>query len=561
MTDSPKYPSVCPDGTHHVHTDGRPAYPERFSYVGKFHEPGLAPVRDHSGWFHIRANGQPAYDYRYEHVWGVYHGRAAAKLGEGWMHIDAAGKPAYPQRYRWVGNYQEGACVVQSGEGFFHIDEAGRRIYGETYAYVGDFRDGIAVATSAHDGQCRHIKRDGTLLHPNAFVDLDVFHKGYARAKDSRGWHHVNVRGQSCYLERYLSVEPFYNGLARVDGANGRRLRIDETGAEVDSFEAGRGARDEDFQAVSSDIVGYWKSLTITCAVQLGLFEALPGHSNDLAPVIGLSPEMTQRLLRATAELGLTKRSTAGIWSRTAKGDLLSRSHSTSLSYSALEMAGQHIGRWQRLLHTLRGLASPGDIFEEASNSPGRAENLHLMMNSYALRDYAHVIPALDLPETGKVIDAGGGLGALARQIHSTNPKLEVFVLERPEVCKQAREFCREESVKWISADFAKPWPVSADVITMARVLHDWDDRRCHEILLHAKASLRTGGRIVIIESVLSDDGWEGGLCDLHLLAVSGGRERTLAEFVRLGSATGLSLSYVREASGLHHAMHFKSTS
>lgn len=34
------------------------------------------------------------------------------------------------------------------------------------------------------------------LLFILGFADLDVFHKGYARAKDSSGWFHINVRGE-----------------------------------------------------------------------------------------------------------------------------------------------------------------------------------------------------------------------------------------------------------------------------------------------------------------------------------------------------------------------------
>ena len=84
--------------------------------------------------------------------------------------------------------------------------------------------------------------------------------------------------------------------------------------------------------------------------------------------------------------------------------------------------------------------------------------------------------------------------------------------------------------------------------------------KKCLEILRRAKASLKPGGNIVVIETVLSENGWEGGLCDLHLLAVSNGKERTLNEFIRLGSDAGLRLTDVREASSLHKALRFMPT-
>jgi hypothetical protein len=502
------YPLPGREQSFHVNADGTPAYSSRFKHVGKFHPPGLAPAHEDSGWMHIQTDGMAAYSNRYVHTWGFYCGLAAAKDAAGWMHVTASGVPAYEERYAWVGNFQEGLCPVQSCEVFFHVDQSGRRVYAETYSYAGDFRDGIAVVTSSEDGLCRHIATDGKPLHAGAFIDLDVFHKGFSRAKDARGWFHITPDGKACYPERYASVEPFYNGLARA-----------------------------------------------------GLFESLPGSSRAVAEKIGIRMEMVSRLLRATTELGLTFKRPDGTWMRTTKGDMLVRTHPSSLAYSALEMAGPHITKWQQLDATLKGHSSCSDVFEEASATPERATHLHLMMNSYASRDYARAVSALQLPVSGVIVDAGGGLGALARKIKASNPKLDVVVLERPEVCELAAKLGMVGDIKWEAGDFARPWPLPADVITMSRVLHDWDDLKCLEILTHAKSSLRAGGRVIIIETVLTEDGWNGGLCDLHLLAVSGGKERTLSDFVELCGSVGLTLVDMLDASSLHKALHFKPTS
>jgi SAM-dependent methyltransferase len=273
-----------------------------------------------------------------------------------------------------------------------------------------------------------------------------------------------------------------------------------------------------------------------------------------------MKTEMVGRLLRATTELGLTFRCQDGTWSRTTKGDLLIRSHPTSLAYSALEMAGPYIRKWLELDATLMGLSSASDIFAEASTLSDRAMHLQLMMNSYAVHDYTRAVSALLLPSNGSVVDAGGGLGAMARQMKASNPQLDVVVLERPEICKLANSLSKDSGVRWTPGDFTRSWPILADVVTMSRVLHDWDDHKFVEILRHAKASLRPGGRIIAIETVLSEQGWEGGLCDLHLLVLSGGKERTLSEFITLFESAGLILTDVLEASSLHKALHFKPT-
>jgi hypothetical protein len=554
------YPHPSLDCTHHTDNSGKPAYSKRFREVGKFHAPGLAPVFDESGWYHILPNGKPAYKQRYEKVWGFYCGYAAAKDLTGWTHIDSDGFPIYNERYIWVGNFQENLCSIQNQSGFFHINTKGKKIYPEYYAYVGDFRDGAAVATSQIDGQSRHIKSDGNQLHTRSFQCLDVFHKGYARAKDENGWYHINPDGISCYPQRYRNVEPFYNGLSVVEDSNGRRIRISEKGEIIDILSEEYITENEHFQSLSADIVGYWKSLTITCAIKLGLIEALPGTTEVIAKNIDIRTEMARRILRATTELKLTIKNKSGIWILTSKGKQLKLSHPTSLAFSALEMCGPLLHKWKNLEEVLKDKINSGDVFAEAACSDERYKILHDMMNSYANRDYQGSAEHLFLPNDGIVIDAGGGLGSLAGQIKSFKPRLEVKVFDRPEVCKLAKERFYDSNLDWISGDFFQSWPIQADVIIMSRVLHDWDDNKCEAILKNARAALKKNGKIVLVETILSENSEECGLCDLHLLTVSGGKERTLNEFIQLGNKCGISLCGVNKISALHNALEFKNT-
>ena len=112
---------------------------------------------------------------------------------------------------------------------YHHIDRQGRPLTNRRWSYVGDFRDGVAVV-HAEDGRSTHIDDHGALVHGQWLVDLDVFHKGYARARDERGWMHVDRAGLPVYERRFASVEPFYNGQARVELEDGSVEIIDERG-------------------------------------------------------------------------------------------------------------------------------------------------------------------------------------------------------------------------------------------------------------------------------------------------------------------------------------------
>ncbi|HEY0753669.1 MAG TPA: hypothetical protein VGD98_06885 [Ktedonobacteraceae bacterium] len=198
-----------------------------YTYLA-FHPPGLAAVRDESGAYHINLSGQALYRARYTRTFGFYEERAAVHAPDGWYHILPAGQALYAARYAWCGNFQEGRCPARLFKhDYLHLQLDGSDAYPERYRYAGDYRDGIA-AVQREDGLHTHVNREGKMVHGRWFLDLDVFHKRYARARDEQGWHHINQSGQPLYQQRFTAVEPFYNGQARVEGLDGSLLVIDE---------------------------------------------------------------------------------------------------------------------------------------------------------------------------------------------------------------------------------------------------------------------------------------------------------------------------------------------
>lgn len=537
---------VAPCGTHHVDARGLPAYDARFDEVLKFHAPGLAPVQHKDRAWHIRPDGTPAYTRRFVRTFGFYEGLAAVEGEHGWHHITTAGEDAYETRYAWCGNFQQGRCTVRAGDGtYHHITAEGVDVYTERWRYAGDYRDGIAVVQAA-SGRSTHIDLDGALCHDAWFWDLDVFHKGFARARDEDGWTHVDLAGRPIYQRRFQAVEPFYNGQARVERFDGGLEVIDERGATRVEL---RPARRSALASLSGDMVGFWRTQTIGAAVSLGVIEALPATAQEVAARCGLHEDGAHRLLRALGELQLTAQQEAR-WTLTAGGELLRADHELTLADAALEYAGPLSSMWAHLPEALRAGStwSAPDVFGEVARDDERREGHHRMLRSYARHDYATVCRALDLRGDERVVDAGGGLGVLAQSIADAHPSAEVAVLERPEVVALAPSHPR---VRWISADLFHPWPLTVDVVVFARVLHDWDDAEALRLLHHARAALDEGGRLYIVELLLSEEGVAGSLCDLHLLMATGGRERAKADFKRLLHAAGFELSEVRHLPAL----------
>lgn len=541
-------PAACK--THHINPEGQPAYRERFDEVLAFHPPGLAPVlRDLAAW-HINPDGTEAYSRRFLKTFGFYGGIAAVCDESGWHHIDASAKEIYSQRYAWCGNFQETRCTVRQHNGLYcHIDELGAEVSDTHWRYAGDYRDGLAVV-QAEDGKSTHVDLQGRPTHGHWFLDLDVYHKGFARARDDAGWMHIDSNGAALYRKRFAAVEPFYNGQARVECFDGGREIISEAGKTLITL---RPPRQSEFAALSGDMVGFWKTQTIATAIELGIPEVLPLQEAGIAEQCGLSSQATHRLMRALEELHIAYHADKS-WHLTARGEFLRVDHRMTLADAALEYAGPLSAMWSSLTQALRidGNWKAPDVFGEVAQNPKRVASHHRMLRSYARHDYPAVSRSLGLRGNEHILDAGGGLGTLANFMLDAHPGIKVTVLDRSEVIAQgSHEQPQRDGLKWKAVDLFKPWGVEADGVILSRVLHDWNDADAIQILRHARASLSAGGRLFVVEMLLPEEGGSGGLCDLHLLMATGGEERTASQYQKLLEASGFEFLQVKNLAAL----------
>jgi len=163
------------------------------------------------------------------------------------------------------------------------------------------------------------------------------------------------------------------------------------------------------------------------------------------------------------------------------------------------------------------------------------------MLASYARQDYANLPGRLPLAGDERLVDAGGGVGVLAQPLRARWPDLDLVLLDRPEVLA----LVDTETLKHVrvhAANLLEPWGLRADAVLLARVLHDWPDDAALTILQRSREALPVGGRLFIVEMLLAEQALDGGLCDLHLLAVTGGRERSRVDLGALLHKSGFDL-------------------
>ncbi|KAL1984025.1 hypothetical protein VTN96DRAFT_9622 [Rasamsonia emersonii] len=145
------------------------------------------------------------------------------------------------------------------------------------------------------------------------------------------------------------------------------------------------------------------------------------------------------------------------------------------------------------------------------------------------------------------IVDVGGGKGQALEEIRKAHPGLKGrFVLQ--DLKGTVPEKVETAGIEIMEYDFFKPQPVKgARAYFFRRVLHDWPDVRCIEILRNTASALKPGySRILIGDVVLParNPPLLPSLFDFNMLTVAG-MERTRKQWEELLEAAGLQIKKV----------------
>ncbi|KAL6041446.1 hypothetical protein STEG23_023561 [Scotinomys teguina] len=257
--------------------------------------------------------------------------------------------------------------------------------------------------------------------------------------------------------------------------------------------------RNMDMEPVNYErILGPYTVLFAAC--DLGVFEALsagPLDTASVAQVLGLSPHGTQLLLDACAGLGLLRVEGTGAYTLTPPSrDLLltqgTRSQRSMLLYlgATAYVCWGHLGRAVREGRSQYPQAD-AVATEEPFAAIYRSEPERLLFMA-ALQDTwrvcgVRVLKAFDLSPFRVICDVGGGSGALAMACARLYPTSSVCVFDTPEVVAAAQTHFRPLGeampVQFYAGDFFRSRLPGAELYILARVLHDWTDNTCLQLL------------------------------------------------------------------------------
>ena len=308
-------------------------------------------------------------------------------------------------------------------------------------------------------------------------------------------------------------------------------------------------------------IFGYRISQMIRAFADLSLADHLaegPLTAAEVAAREGCAVKTTFRLMRAGVTIGLLTVDDRQRFHPTALLGTLRSDAPASLRGMALGVTNQACWLpWSEFVESVRRGSSQADkalgmnIFDYLRQHPAQSEQITAAMKS-ATQLWALDVPrVLDTSDVKLAVDVGGAGGTLLRELQLANPALRGIVFDRPHVAAAvatavaSSEFADRTEV--VGGDFFEAVP-TAELYLLKFVLHDWEDADCVKILRRCAEAMAPGGRIAIIEFLLDELAKPGmvALMDLHMFAIAGGRERSLADFDALLSEAGLRRVAVR---------------
>lgn len=255
----------------------------------------------------------------------------------------------------------------------------------------------------------------------------------------------------------------------------------------------------------------YHEAALLYAAVKLGLAEKMGARSwtaGALAGALGLSAPHLARFLRGLCIMGVCAQRPGEDFALTPFGQSLTQD--SRLGQKVRIVVEQYWVPWANLIATLpAGTPAFDRIFgisvaewRHAHPEQGAMFASYLAKETQAETDT--VLAALDVAETDRVIAVGGADTARLTEI-----------------------------------------PSRADLYLLKGVLQNHDDAGAAAILRNCRAAMPDGARLVIIERLRPEraaDDPAAIMLDLHMMTITGGRVRTLAEFEALLSEACLAL-------------------
>ncbi|XP_055721641.1 acetylserotonin O-methyltransferase 2 [Salvelinus fontinalis] len=307
---------------------------------------------------------------------------------------------------------------------------------------------------------------------------------------------------------------------------------------------------------------GFRVSKVIFSACELGVFDLLllsqkPLSAELVAQELGASVDGIERLLDVLVGVDILEveqiDGTACYSSTDVANLYLAKGSAKSLHDMIIYQSQTIYPLWNNMVHAVRegknqnektfGI-SPEDIFQTIYRSEEEMLKFMGLMNSTWILDGHDIVTAFNLSCFKAMVDLGGCSGALARELSKAYPSSSVTVLDLPTVIQTARQhFCeQDDTIVFQEGDFFDGDIPPADLYILARILHDWKEEKCVQLLKKIHACCQPGGGVLLVEALLFENRRGpvmAQLFSLNMLVQTEGKEHPPSQYSNMLSFAG----------------------
>ncbi|MDR6534475.1 methyltransferase [Variovorax soli] len=310
-----------------------------------------------------------------------------------------------------------------------------------------------------------------------------------------------------------------------------------------------------DREALDLLIRGFQVSRMLRLVADLGLADKIPRDGSrtvsELAADCAVLATPLLRVLRALAAFGVFRLDMDGSVWHSPRSLWLRTDAPNSLHYGARFWSAP--GSWKAW--GMLDVALTGGVPHEAAWSTGRfqylrehadeARGFDAFMANFPDRRHEAIAASFDFSTAKRIVDVGAGNGEALHHILARFPAARGVVFDREDVVAAiAPQALADGRIDFEGGSFFERVPEGGDIYLIVRVLHNWPDTECVQILRNCRAAMASDARLLVVEQIIEPDPARGRpagyLVDMQMMAMFGtARERTIPEFDELFERSG----------------------
>ncbi len=306
-----------------------------------------------------------------------------------------------------------------------------------------------------------------------------------------------------------------------------------------------------------------------TVADEVGLFRALaerPSTTDELSAGLSLDAHALSILLGALASSDLVEKRD-GKWRALPAARTWLHPDAQGYWGGFLHRFRETIPLHKQLLEALRtgkrpaGVVAGAPEWERGAMSAEAAQRIAAFMHAHSQAPALGMAAQAVFGEIGSLMDVGCGSGVYGIEIARANPRLKVTLLDLAAMADEAGGYVARaglaERVTTHAANmFEDEWPQGHEAHFFSNVFHDWSPETNRLLAKKSFDALPSGGRIVLNEILMDDDGtgpWYASAFSVMMLLGTLGKQYSLPEYRDILESAGFTqVEAVRTGGGYY---------